>query len=300
MHPLHIETPLIQSNVSTSHASKTIYYKLESLQPCGSFKLRGIGRLCQKASHEGAHAFVASSGGNAGAAVAYCGMKLDIPTTIFIPTTSHQLYVDKIRSFGATVIVAGSTAGDTQEAATIFAKENNATYIHPYDHPEIWTGHASIIDEVVQHNIRPDVIIVSVGGGGLACGILEGMHKHGWNDIPLIAVETIGADVFSQSVQAQKPIHLTKITSQATSLGATYVAPRLLEWTTQHPIKNVVISDEDALFGSRALAANERLLVELASGASLSLVFNNHPAIRTYQSILVIVCGGLNISHFTL
>ena len=126
------------------------------------------------------------------------------------------------------------------------------------------------------------------------------MHRHGWVDIPLIAVETLGADVFSKSVQAKSPIHLKKITSRATSLGATYVAPRLLEWTTQHPIKNVVISDDEAELGSRAFAKDQRLLVELASGASLSLVFNQHPIINQYQSILVIVCGGLNISHFAL
>ena len=93
---------------------------------------------------------------------------------------------------------------------------------------------------------------------------------------------------------------MNKITSRATSLGATYAAPRLLEWTTQHPIKNVVVSDEEAEFGAHAFAKDQRLLVELASGASLSLVFNQHPIINQYQSILVIVCGGINISHFAL
>ncbi len=300
MNFLHIYTPLIESQALKHQLNKNVYFKLEALQPAGSFKLRGIGRLCQKYIADGYTSLVASSGGNAGVAVAYCGMKLQRPTTIFIPQTSHQLYIDKIQSLGASVIISGETAGEAQVAAETFAKKNQSAYIHPYDHPEIWAGHSTIIDEVINKGIKPEAVIVSVGGGGLACGILEGMHRHGWVDIPLIAVETLGADVFSKSVQAKSPIHLKKITSRATSLGATYVAPRLLEWTTQHPIKNVVISDDEAELGSRAFAKDQRLLVELASGASLSLVFNQHPIINQYQSILVIVCGGLNISHFAL
>lgn len=300
MNHLHISTPILESQTLKNQLNKHVYFKLEALQPAGSFKLRGIGRLCQKYIADGYTSLVASSGGNAGVAVAYCGMKLQRPTTIFIPKTSHQLYIDKIQSLGATVIIAGETAGDAQTAAEAFAKTHQSAYIHPYDHPEIWAGHSTIIDEVVNEGIKPEAVIVSVGGGGLACGILEGMHRQGWTDVPLIAVETKGADVFAKSIKANSPVHLNKITSRATSLGATYVAPRLLEWTTQHPIKNVVISDDEAEFGTRAFAKEQRLLVEFASGASLSLVFNQHPVINQYQSILVIVCGGLNISHFML
>lgn len=298
MNTLHISTPILESQTLKNQLNKTIYFKLEALQPTGSFKLRGIGRLYQKYIADGYTHFVASSGGNAGVAVAYCGMKLQYPTTIFIPKTSHQLYIDKIQSLGATVIVSGETVGDAGVAATTFANKTQAAYIHPYDHPEIWAGHSTIIDEVVNDGIKPEAVIVSVGGGGLACGLLEGMHRYGWDDIPLIAVETTGSDVFAKSVQAKRTVHLKKITSRTTSLGATYVPAQLLEWTTEHPIKNVVVSDDEAEFGSRAFAKDQRILVELASGASLSLVFNSHPVIKPYQSILVIVCGGINVSHF--
>ena len=300
MNPLHIVTPLLESQTLQHQLNKTVYFKLEALQPSGSFKLRGIGRLCQKYIAEGYTRFVASSGGNAGVAVAYSGMKLKCPTTIFIPKSSHQLYIDKIKSLGAEVIVSGETAGDAQIAAIKFAEQNQCAYIHPYDHPDIWSGHSTIIDEMVKENVKPDAVIVSVGGGGLACGLLEGMHRHGWNNVPLIAVETFGADVFAQSIEAKKPIQLSKITSKATSLGATYVAPKLLEWAEHHPIINIVVSDEDAERSSRLFAKEQRVLVELASGASLSLAFNHHPIIDQYQSILVIVCGGINISHFAL
>lgn len=298
MRPLHIETPIVQSQLLKNQLNQSIYFKLESLQPCGSFKMRGIGRLCQQKIAEGAKALVASSGGNAGAAVAYASMVLQKPTTVFIPSSSHPLFIKTIEGFGATVIIAGDTAGDAQTAATAFAKEHHAAYIHPFDDPIIWAGHSTIIDEAVQQMPKPDAVIVAVGGGGLACGLLEGMHRHHWSDVPLIAVETIGADVFAQSVQAKHPVTLTKITSRATSLGSTYVAPKLLAWTKAHCIKNVVVNDTQAELGSRLFAQDQRLLVELASGAALSLVYENHPAIQDFKTILVIACGGLNISHF--
>lgn len=301
MQPLHIKTPLIKSQTLKKMYEQDVSFKLESLQPSGSFKLRGIGQLCQQELAKGAQSFVASSGGNAGVAVAYSGMKLSVPTTVFIPSSSHPIYIKAIESFGAKVIIAGNNAGEAQINAMSFAKEHQAFYIHPYDHPDIWKGHSSIIDEVMsEHFPMPDAVIVSVGGGGLACGVLEGMHRHGWNDVPFIAVETIGADVFAQSVKANHCIKLESITSKATSLGASYIAHKLMQWTQEHPIKNVVISDKDAELGSIAFAKDQRLLVELASGAALSLIYANHPIIQNYQSILVIVCGGINTSHFNL
>ena len=299
--PLHSQTPLIQSQYLKNTRGMQVFFKLELLQPPGSFKLRGIGKLCQQQWQQGVRSFVASSGGNAGVAVAYCGMKLEVPTTVFIPASSHPIYIDAIKSYGAQVIVAGTVWDEAHQAAEAFAKEHGAAYIPPFDHPLIWDGHATIIEEVISQGMQiPDAVIVSVGGGGLACGVLQGMHAHGWHHVPLIAVETVGADAFFQSRKAGQRITLSAITSKATSLGAKSVAPRLLQWTHEHDIKNVVVSDLDAEQGSRQFAHDQRMLVELSSGASMSVVYGNHPVIHALGSILVIACGGINTSHFNL
>ena len=274
---------------------------MECLQPSGSFKLRGIGALCQEEAMKGKDAFVASSGGNAGIAVAYCGMKMNIPTTVFIPNSSHPLYINAIKSYGAEVIVAGTVWDEAHQAALEFVNKNKAAYIPPFDHPTLWRGHSSMIDEVAQQGLlKPDAVILSVGGGGLACGVLEGMHQIGWNTVPLIAVETQGADAFAQSVHAQKLITLEKITSKATTLGAKQVTPQLMNWTKKHEIKNIVVSDEEAEQACFEFAREQRILVELSSGATLAALYNNHPLLHQASSILVIVCGGINISHFNI
>ena len=300
MQALHIHTPMLESQALYMRFHKHVALKLELLQPPGSFKLRGIGRLCQFEKAHGSKSFVASSAGNAGTAVAYAGMKLDIPTTVFIPNNSHPIFIAAMQSYGAQVKFAGETWGDAHQAAGIFAKEHNASYIHPFDHPEIWAGHATIIDEIAQmRSTPPAAIIASVGGGGLACGLLLGMHKHGWHNVPLIAVETYGADAFAQSLQAGHSVILSTITSRATSLGTSYVTDRLLQWVQEHKIESLVVSDDEAEQGSREFARDKRMLVELSSGASLSIAYLNHPIMQNYDDVIVIVCGGLNTSHFS-
>lgn len=295
---LHIQTPLIESQYLKNKFNKHIYFKLECMQPSGSFKLRGIGALCQEELQRGAQSFVASSGGNAGIAVAYCGMKLGVSTTVFIPDTSNPIYIHAIKSYGAEVIVAGHVWDDAHQAALNFAIQHQAAYIPPFDHPTLWKGHASMVTEVAQQGLKPDAVILSVGGGGLACGVLEGMHLHGWEHVPLIAVETKGADAFAESVKANRFVMLETITSRATSLGAKRVAQKLMDWVTIHQIKNIVVTDEEAEQSCVNFAHEQRILVELSSGASLSLVYHDHPVLCNAKSILVIVCGGVDIPYF--
>jgi L-serine/L-threonine ammonia-lyase len=96
-----------------------------------------------------------------------------------------------------------------------FARSQQAVYIHPFDDPIVWSGHASMIREIAEEGIRPGAIVASVGGGGLLCGLVEGMHAMGWTDIPVVAVETEGAASFAASVQAGRLVTLDRITSTA-------------------------------------------------------------------------------------
>lgn len=296
---MYIETPLLYSQKLKNQFQKNIFLKLEALQPSGSFKIRGIGLLCQFYAREGYRHFVASSGGNAGIAVALSGMKLNIPTTIFIPKTSHAVYIDEIKSYGAEVIVAGEVWDEAQAAALDSVKKTNSAYIPPFDHPLIWEGHASLVDEVKKqlYPQKPDLIIAAVGGGGLACGILQGLHHNGWQDVPLLTVGTLGADAFYQSVQAGKRIILPAITSRATSIGVKQVAQALFDWRERHDVRACVVSDAEAEVGARMFAKDKRVLVELSAGAALSLVYQNNVILENYENIVVVVCGGVNTCY---
>ena len=144
--------------------------------------------------------------------------------------------------------------------------------------------------------MKPDVVVLSVGGGGLLCGVVEGLHRNGWKDVPVLAVETQGADSFAQSLQAGHRIELPAISSIATSLGARKVCEQAFAWSKQHTILSEVVSDKAAVSECLRFIEDHRVVVEPACGAALAAVYDRAPALEAYQSALVIVCGGVTAS----
>ncbi|EPJ48531.1 MAG: L-serine dehydratase [Osedax symbiont Rs2] len=289
---IHIQTPLIESLSVGRELSAKVWLKMEALQPCGSFKARGVGFACSKYATEGATAFISSSGGNAGLAVAYSGRCLKIPVTVVVPLTTKQKAIDLMEQEGATVIVHGELWLEAHQHAMSLAKQG-AVYIHPFDDPYLWEGHASLIDEVKAAGVKPDVIVLSVGGGGLLSGVVLGLARNDWQEIPILAVETQGADSLSVAVAQNKHIGLTAISSIATSLGATKVAEHAFELVQQQPICSKVVTDKQAVDACLNFLDQHRVLVEPACGASLAAVYQHSEILTNKQNVLVIVCGGV-------
>ena len=107
-------------------------------------------------------------------------------------------------------------------------------FIHPFDDPIIWQGHASMIDEIALSGAKPEAVVLSVGGGGLLCGVIEGLKRNNWSDVPIVAVETEGAESYAASVREGYLVELTAITSIATSLGARQVCNQAYMWSKKH------------------------------------------------------------------
>ena len=289
--PLHIETPLVASQPFSTAAHRSVLLKLEAMQPSGSFKLRGIGYACETYRQQGAKHFISSSGGNAGLAVAYAGRLLGIPVTVVVPETTTDRAKELLRQENAEVIVHGASWQEANDYAQSLLGLTDA-FLHPFDDPLLWRGHASMIDEVARAAYKPDAVLLSVGGGGLLCGVVEGLHRNGWYDVPVLAVETKGTASFNAAVKAGYPVELERISGIATSLGAKCVCDEALRWSKEHPIHSIVVSDFSASTACERFLADHRILVEPACGASLSVCYENNPALKDYQSVLVIVCGG--------
>ena len=291
MKPLHIETPLFESRPVSIRASRRIWLKLDALQPPGSFKIRGIGAACQEYVRRGAKRLISSSGGNAGIAVAYAGRHLSVPVLIVVPETTSERAKALIRQEGAEVIVHGDSWQEANELA-ISTVADSDVLIHPFDDPLVWRGHSTLIDEVARSGIKPGALVVSVGGGGLLCGLVEGLRQNGWSDVPVIAVETEGADSLAQSVRAGHRVELPAITSLAITLGAKKICERAFDCTKDHPLRSVVVSDRAAVSACPRFLDDHRVVVEPACGASLAAVYDRAPELGDFESVLVVVCGG--------
>ncbi len=295
MNSMHLETPLFESKALSAVSGRPIWLKLEAVQPPGSFKIRGIGLACQEYARRGARRFISSSGGNAGIAVAYAGRKLGIAVVVVVPETTSETAKAKILQENAEVIVHGATWDEANALASSMIGESDA-FLHPFDDPLIWQGHSTVVDEIVRSGVRPAAIILSVGGGGLLSGVVQGLHRHGWTDVPIVAVETIGADALAQSLQAGHRIKLDRITSIATTLGALQVCEQAFAWSQRHPVRSVVVSDRAAVSACRRFVADHRIVTEPACGASLAAIYDGAPEIAACDSALVIVCGGAGVS----
>ena len=133
----------------------------------------------------------------------------------------------------------------------------------------------------------------SVGGGGLMCGVLQGMHAVGWDQVPLLAVETEGAASLKASVDHGGPVAIDGITSIAKTLGALTVAKAAWQWTTKHPVSNVLVTDRQAIRACSIFADECRYLVEPACGAALAVVYEQ---LSEAGRLLIIVCGGIGVT----
>jgi L-serine/L-threonine ammonia-lyase len=293
---LHIHTPLIESFPLSKRTGRRIWLKMENLQPAGSFKIRGIGLLCQQGKREGVSHFVSSSGGNAGYAAAYAGRKLSVQTTVFVPETTPSDARRKIASQGAGVKVVGSVWDEADEEALAYSRKVSGLYVSPFDHPLIWEGHATIVDEIARETDKPDAIVLSVGGGGLLCGIIEGLQRNGWQDVDVLAVETEGTASLATSLKQGRLVTLDKITGVATTLGAKTVAQGAFERALRHPVQSVVVTDAEAINACVQFADEHRCLVEPACGASLSLAYSRPESLTGAESVVIIVCGGIGVT----
>lgn len=295
MTALHIETPLLLSHSLSRHSGRSVWLKFDSLQPSGSFKIRGVGHACQAAVRQGARRFISSSGGNAGIAAAYAGQMLSVPVVVVVPTSASEHARNLIREQGAEVVVHGESWQEANELALSMTTDTDIL-IHPFDNPQIWQGHASMIDEIANTGNRPDAIVLSVGGGGLLCGVVEGLQRNDWGDVPIVAVETEGARSLDQAIHEGKPVELDAIDTVATSLGARKVCDQAYENTITHSIRNVVISDKSAVNACNQFMVDHRVVVEPACGASLAVVYDNLSVIDDFERVLVVVCGGATVT----
>ena len=302
-----VETPYIHSLSLSRRSGREVFLKLDLLQTSGSFKDRGIGHLCAHLKAQGATKLVSSSGGNAGNAVASCGRVLGLGVSVIVPETTKPIMLRKIEAHGATVTVHGANWNEADALARqLVEADSEAEYVHPFDHELIWEGHSSLVDEIEQASAaadfpKPDAIVACVGGGGLLCGVFDGLSRRGWHNVRVVTAETQGAASFARSFAEGSLVTLDKIDSAATSLGALRVSQaaldRALAWDDVRAVGD--LTERHAIGACARFADEHRMLVEPACGAALAIVDDAELAAQHLDgcdTVAVVVCGGGGIN----
>jgi threonine dehydratase len=282
-------TPLLAADAAEfGLAPGPLLFKLELLQHSGSFKARGAfaSLLLRRVPDAGV---VAASGGNHGAAVAYAASKLGVSAAIFVPSITSPAKLERIRSYGAELIIAGERYADALAASEAHAAATSAMAVHAYDEPETLLGQGTLGLELEADAPDVDTLLVAVGGGGLIGGIAAWYAGR----IKVVAVESDGAPTLHAAFAAGGPVDAPAGGIAAGSLAPRQVGRLMFPIARAHVAPEVVlVTDDDIRAAQVALWSGLRIVAEpggaAAFAALLSGGYRRAPGVR----VAVLVCGG--------
>jgi len=286
-------TPVIEIEAADLELEgNPVTLKLEQLQHAGSFKTRGaftnlLTRIVPPAG------VVAASGGNHGAAVAFAARRLGIRATIFVPTVSSPAKVERIRSYGAELVIGGDRYADALAASEEWVARTGALPVHAYDQPETLLGQGTVAAELEEQAPPLDTLLVAVGGGGLVGGIAAYYASR----VRVVGVEPETAPTLTRALEAGHPVD-----AEAGGIAADSLAPRrvgeLMFPIAQRHVERVVLVPDDAIAAAqRTLWDTLRLVAEPGGAAAMAALLAGRYRPDPGERVGVLVCGG-NTSAF--
>jgi threonine dehydratase len=264
-----------------------IVLKLELFQHAGSFKARGAftNLLLRDVPSAGV---VAASGGNHGAAVACAAHKLGKPATIFVPEVASPAKIDRIRSYGADLVVTGDRYDDALRASREWAAKSGALPIHAYEQIETLLGQGSVGLEFEEQAPGIDTLLVAVGGGGLIGGIASWYAGR----TQIIGVEPEAAPTLAMAFEAGHPVDAPAGGIAADSLAPKQVGQMMFP-IAQAYVKRVALVTDDAIVAAQqALWNTLRIVAEPGGAAALAALLSRSYVPAAGERVGVLVCGG--------
>jgi threonine dehydratase len=263
-----------------------LVFKLESLQHSGSFKARGaFTNLLTRAVP--AAGVVAASGGNHGAAVAFAAMKLGKTARIFVPTVCSPEKIERIRSYGADLVMTGARYADALAASEAWAAESGALRIHAYDQVETLLGQGTVGLELEEQAPNLDTLLVAVGGGGLIGGVAAWYSGR----IKIIGVEPDAAPTLTLALQAGRPVDSPAGGIAADSLAPKRVGELMFPIAQTHVQSVLLVSDAAIQDAQEALWKVLRIVAEPGGAAAFAALLTCGYQPKPGERVGVLICG---------
>ena len=291
-----LPTNLIQSDFFSRMTGNRVYFKPENLQLTGAYKIRGAYyKISTLTEEEKARGLIAASAGNHAQGVAYAANQYGVPATIVMPTTTPLLKVNRTKSYGANVILHGDVYDEACEKALELAEEHGYTFVHPFDDLDVATGQGSIAMEIVKELPTVDIILVPVGGGGLATGIST-LAKMLNPKIRVIGVEPAGANCLQESLKAGHVVTLDKINTIADGTAVKTPGSRIFPYLSENIDDVITLEDDELIVAFLDILENHKLLVENSGLLTVAALRHLPPENKKIVSIL----SGGNMDIITL
>ena len=283
------ETRLIHSPFLSQSCGNQVYLKPENMQVTGAYKIRGayykISTMSEEEKYRG---LVTASAGNHAQGVAYAARAASVPATIVMPTTTPLMKVNNTKDYGAQVILHGDVFDEAAALAAKMSEEQGLTYVHPFNDLEVATGQGTIAYEIFQDLPDVDVILVPIGGGGLAAGVST-LAKLLNPNVQVIGVEPVGAASMKASLDAGHVVTLPAATTIADGVAVKTPGDKVFPYVQKNLDEIITISDDELVAAFLDVMEKHKMIAENAGLVTVAAL--RHLQCRD-QNVVSILSGG--------
>ncbi len=287
------ETKLIYSDYFSKQSGNRIYLKPENMQKTGAFKIRGsfykISTLTEEERKKG---LITASAGNHAQGVAYAAKSYGCRAVIVMPESTPLMKINRTKSYGAEVLLHGSVYDEAYACACELAEKEGYTFIHPFDDPVVATGQGTIAMEIIRDLPLVDLILVPIGGGGLAAGVST-LAKLLNPKIRVIGVEPEGAACMKASLKAGKIVTLPELDTIADGTAVKTPGEHIFPYIQKNVDDILTVSDDELIVAFLDMVENHKMVVE--NSGLLSVAALRQLKVKNKKIVAILSGGNMDI-----
>ena len=287
------ETKLMYSEFLSNQTGNKVYLKPENMQLTGAYKLRGAYyKISTLSPEEREKGLITASAGNHAQGVAYAAKKYGVKAVIVMPTTTPLMKVNRTKSYGAEVILKGDVYDEACQYAYQLAEENGYTFIHPFDDPTVATGQGTIAMEIFKELPLVDIILVPIGGGGLATGVST-LAKLLNPKIKVIGVEPAGANCMQESLKKGEVTTLPGVNTIADGTAVKTPGKNIFPYIQKNLDDIITVPDEELVVAFLDIVENHKMVVE--NSGLLTVAALKHLNVQNQRVVSILSGGNMDI-----
>lgn len=287
------ETKLIYSEYLSNQTGNKVYLKPENMQLTGAYKLRGAYyKISTLSPEEREKGLITASAGNHAQGVAYAAKKYGVKAVIVMPTTTPLMKVNRTKGYGAEVILKGDVYDEACEYAYQLADEKGYTFIHPFDDLAVATGQGTIAMEIFKELPLVDMILVPIGGGGLATGVST-LAKLLNPKIKVIGVEPAGANCMQESLNSGEVVTLPRVNTIADGTAVKTPGKNIFPYIRENIDEIVTVPDEELVVAFLDIVENHKMVVE--NSGLLTVAALRHIDAKNKRIVSILSGGNMDI-----
>ncbi len=287
------KTKLVYSDYYSDQTGNKVYLKPENMQYTGAYKLRGAYyKISTLSDEERQKGLITASAGNHAQGVAYAAKEYGVKAVIVMPTTTPLIKVNRTKSYGAEVILYGNVYDEACQYALELAKEKGYTFIHPFDDEVVATGQGTIAMEIFKELPTVDIILVPVGGGGLATGVST-LAKMLNPNIKVIGVEPAGANCLQESIKAGKVVTLKGVETIADGTAVKTPGSNIFPYLQKNLDDIITVEDEELIVSFLDVVENHKMIVE--NSGLLTVAALKHLKCKGKKIVSILSGGNMDI-----